>query len=96
MRPGSAVVAEGRLLLEGEDVRAHSARLAVPRAIGPEAHGGHSGSAEWKAPWTTFSYTANHDTIAVPCRAVSAVRMHPGHAHPRDGGSTVSRLSFSR
>ena len=33
-------------------------------------------------PWTTFSYTSGSGIIAVPCRAISAVRMHPGRDNP--------------
>ena len=33
-------------------------------------------------PWTTFSYTSGSGVVAVPCRAISAVRMHPGRDNP--------------
>ena len=84
MRSGSAVVAEERVLLEGRmSVRITGSRfnaqsvlkLTVAKASSTKAY-------ERKEPWTTFSYTSNHDTVAVPCRAISTVRMHPGHAQP--------------
>ena len=41
-----------------------------------------SDSAQRKEPWTTFSYASKHESVAVPCRAISAVRIHANDANP--------------
>ena len=41
-----------------------------------------SDSAQRKEPWSNFSYTSGSGVVAVPCRAISAVRMHPGRDNP--------------
>ena len=73
-------VAEERVLLEGRmSVRISGSPFHVPMVLKLTAA---SDSAERKEPWTTFSYTTNHNTVGVPCRAISAVRIHAGDANP--------------
>jgi len=80
MRSGSAVVAEERVLLEGRmSVRITGSPFHAQSVLKLTAAKASSGR---KEPWTTFSYTSNHDTVAVPCRAIATVRMHPSHAQP--------------
>ena len=77
---GATLVAEERVLLEGRmSVRISGSPFHVPMVLKLTAA---SDSAERKEPWTTFSYTTNHNTVAVPCRAISAVRIHAGDANP--------------
>ena len=77
---GATLVAEERVLLEGRmSVRISGSPFHVPMVLKLTAV---SDSAERKEPWTTFSYTTNHNTVAVPCRAISAVRIHAGDANP--------------
>ena len=71
---GATLVAEEQVLLEGRmSVRISGSPFHVPMVLKLTA--AHD-CAERKEPWTTFSYTSNHDTVAVPCRAISAVRSH--------------------
>ena len=70
----ATLVAEEQVLLEGGmSVRISGSPFHVPMVLKLTA--AHD-CAERKEPWTTFSYTSNHDTVAVPCRAISAVRSH--------------------
>lgn len=76
----AALVAEEHVLLEGRmSVRISGSPFHVPMVLKLTAA---SDCAERKEPWTTFSYTSNHDTVAVPCRAISAVRIHADGANP--------------
>jgi hypothetical protein len=77
---GAALVAVERVLLEGRmSVRINGSPFHVPMVLKLTAA---SDSAEQKDPWTTFSYTSDHNTVAVPCRAISAVRIHAADANP--------------
>jgi hypothetical protein len=77
---GATLVAEERVLLEGRmSVRTNGSPFHVPMVLKLTAA---SDSAEQKEPWTTFSYTSDHTTVAVPCRAIFAVRIHANDANP--------------
>lgn len=78
--PATPSTVEERVLLEGRmSVRVSGSPFHVPMVLKLTCA---SDSAERKEPWTTFSYTSNHNTVAVPCRAISAVRVHAGDANP--------------
>ena len=71
---GATLEAEEQVLLEGGmSVRISGSPFHVPMVLKLTAA---RDCAERKEPWTTFSYTSDHDTVAVPCRAISAVRSH--------------------
>ena len=77
---GATLVAEERVLLEGRmSVRTNGSPFHVPMVLKLTVA---SDSAEQKEPWTTFSYTSDHTTVAVPCRAIFAVRIHANDANP--------------
>jgi len=77
--PSKPVVAEERVLLEGRmSVRISGSPFHVPTVLKLTAASVPFGE---KEPWSTFSYTSNNETVAVPCRAISAVRMHAGDAN---------------
>jgi hypothetical protein len=77
---GATLVAEERVLLEGRmSVRISGSPFHVPMVLKLTAA---TDSAERKEPWTTFSYTTKRNTVAVPCRAITAVRIHAGDANP--------------
>ena len=70
----ATLVDEEQVLLEGGmSVRISGSPFHVPMVLKLTAA---RDCAERKEPWTTFSYTSDHDTVAVPCRAISAVRSH--------------------
>ena len=77
---GGALAAEERVLLQGRmSVRISGSPFHVPMVLKLTAA---SDSAQRKEPWTTFSYTSKHESVAVPCRAISAVRIHANDANP--------------
>ena len=86
LRPASASkarldsVGQEHVLLEGRmSMRIGGSPFHVPSVVKLTAA---RGSADRREPWTSFSYTSGRGTVAVPCRAISAVRMHPSNAHP--------------
>ena len=78
---GSALLAaEERVLLQGRmSVRISGSPYHVPMVLKITAA---RDCAERKEPWTTFSYASKHESVAVPCRAISAVRIHANDANP--------------
>jgi len=71
---------EERVLLQGRmSVRMSGSPFHVPMVLKITAA---SDSAQRKEPWTTFSYASKHESVAVPCRAISAVRIHANDANP--------------
>ena len=77
---GAALAPEERVLLQGRmSVRISGSPYHVPMVLKITAA---RDCAERKEPWTTFSYTSGSGVVAVPCRAISAVRMHPGRDNP--------------
>jgi hypothetical protein len=78
VRQGSS--GQQRVLLEARmSVRIGASPFHAPSVLKLTAA---SQQAERIEPWTAFSYTTERGTVEVPCRAISAVRMHPGHSHP--------------
>ena len=77
---GGALADGERVLLQGRmSVRISGSPYHVPMMLKITAA---SDCAQRKEPWTTFSYTSKHESVAVPCRAISAVRIHANDANP--------------